>query len=366
MDIGIVGLPKSGKTTIFNALTRGAAQVDGFGSGRADPNIGVVKVPDQRLDVLTGIFRPKKTAPAELTYIDIPAQPESPGQRSGISGAFLNRLQGADALVAVVRDFTDPAVPIAANGLDPVRDARTMLDELALADLQILERRLTRLSESFKGVRAPEREALEKERSLLDRLKRELEDGVAVRDQGLTADDRRLLQGFQLLTSKPLIVIANVEEDRSSDTVILEERLSSVLAGPRVGAAVLSGKLEMELAQMDEADELEFRRALGAGDSGPARIIELCHEVLDLVTFFTGNANEVRAWPIPDGTTALDAAGKIHSDLARGFIRGEVISVEALAECGGIPEARKRGVLRREGKGYLVADGDVINVLFNV
>ena len=365
MEIGIVGLPKSGKTTIFNALTRGAAQVDASGGSRADPNVGVVKVPDERLDVLTGIFRPKKTSPAEFTYIDVPI--DVPAQQTpGISGLFLNRLQGADALVVVVRDFDDPAVPLVANGLDPGRDAQTMLEELALADLQILERRLARLADGFKGARAPEREILEKERSLLSRLMSDLEDGVAVRDQTFTPDDRRLLEGFQLLTSKPLIVIANVGESPLSDTVILEERLSSVTSGPRVGTAVLSGKLEMELAQMDEADEMEFRGALGAGDSGLGRIVELCHRVLDLVTFFTGNANEVRAWPVPDGTTALVAAGKIHSDLARGFIRGEVISVETLAECGGIPEARKRGVLRREGKGYLVAEGDVINVLFNV
>ena len=177
MDIGIVGLPKSGKTTIFNALTRGAAQVDASGSGRADPNVGVVKVPDQRLDVLTGIFRPKKTSPAELTYIDIPI--DVPAQQTpGISGLFLNRLQGADALVVVVRDFDDPAVPLATNGLDPVRDARIMLEELALADLQILERRLARLVDGFKGARAPERETLEKERSLLSRIRSGLEDGA--------------------------------------------------------------------------------------------------------------------------------------------------------------------------------------------
>ena len=366
MEIGIVGLPKSGKTTIFNALTRGSAELAAYGSPQAKPNIGVAKVPDYRLEVLQRIFKPKRVVPAEVTYLDIAAASEGLGETRGISGELLNHLQRADALLLVTRAFEDPSVPHVANSVDPVRDVEAMLYELAFADLEVLDRRQTRLAESSKGARASERDALAREQALLTRLKEGLEAGTPLRDQSLSQDEARLLEGFQFLTAKPLIVVVNLGEAQLSDTEPLVNGVSSVLAGPRACATALCGKLEMELAQMEPSDEQEFRQSMGLGESGLEQMIRMSHEVLDLVTFFTGNINEVRAWPVPRETPAVRAAGKVHSEFERGFIRAQVIGFDDLARCESLAEARRQGLMRQEGKGYPVKDGDVINILFNV
>ena len=365
MDVGIVGLPQSGKTTVFNAVTRGSAETTTYGAG-ASPNLGVAKVPDGRLAVLEGIFKPKRRVLAEVTYVDIAGASNAPGESGAIVGESLNHLQRADVLLIVARAFDDPSVPYAAGGIDPYRDAETMLDELANADLQILERRLARISEGFKSAKPPEREALNKEQSLLNRLKADLESGTALRDQELAIEDARPIKGFRLLTAKPLIILFNVGENQLSEVASLEEKLSSTFTGPRIRVAALCGKLEMELVQMDPEDEREFRDSLQAADSGVDRMISVSHDVSDVITFFTGNANEVRAWTLARGTPALNAAGKIHSDLERGFIRAEVVGYDDLARCGTISEAKKNGLVRQEGKTYVVAEGDVVNVLFNV
>ncbi|MGH2541455.1 MAG: redox-regulated ATPase YchF, partial [Ardenticatenaceae bacterium] len=334
MDIAIIGLPRSGKTTIFNAVTRGSAEVAAYGSPQGKPNIGVAKVPDERLDVLTGMYRPRRTVPAEVVYVDIPAAPEGLGKTRGISGEFLNHLQRADALLVVSRAFEDPSVTHIADTIDPFRDIETMMYELAFSDLEILERRLSRIGDGFKGARGTERDALAKEQALIERLKAALEGGAPVRDQSLTSDEQRMLGGFQFLTGKPLIVVVNVGEDQIGDIPEIEERLAAEVAAPRIRAAALCGKLEMELAQMDEADEQEFRESLGAGESGLNRMIRVSYDVLDLVTFLTVGEDEVRAWPVTKGTPAAKAAGKIHSDLERGFIRAEVVKYADLVRCG--------------------------------
>ena len=368
MDIGIVGLPGSGKTTLFNAVTRGTAQVAAYAGPQGKPNIGVAKVPDQRLDALEPIFQPKRKVYAEVTYLDIPADPEgfAQSQTRGVSGELLNHLQRTDALLLVVRAFEDLSVPHVADTIDPLRDVDTMLHELAFADLEIMDRRLGRLDEQSKGAKAPERDALDRAQALLSRLKAGLDDGTPVSDQTLTPDEARSLEGFQFLTAKPLIVVANVGEDQSSQVPSLEAKLASALSGRKIVTAALCGKLEMELAQMEPDEEQEFRESLELGESGLDRMIRLSHDVLDLVTFFTGNPNEVRAWTVARGTTALSAAGKIHSDFERGFIRAEVVGFDDLAQCGSIAEARRQGLLRQEGKTYVVQEGDVVNVLFNV
>ncbi len=366
MQIGIVGLPRSGKTTIFNAVTRGKARVAGHASPQGKLNIGVAKVPDHRLERLAQIFNPRRVGQAEVSYVDIPAPPEGFGRTRGIAGEYLTHLQRTDVLLVVVRAFHDPSVSHVDNSIDPFRDVETMLLDLTFADLEILERRLGRLAGSFKGAKADEREALAREQALLERLEARLEDGVAIRDQSLTGDEARVLEGFQFLTAKPLIVVVNADEDQTSEVSTLESRLSSVAKGPSMRTTVLCGMLEMELAQMDPDEEQEFREALDAGESGLDRMIRLSYDVEDLIAFFTGNANEVRAWSLPRGATALKAAGKVHSDFERGFIRAEVIQFEVLDDCGSLAEARKRGVLRREGKEYVVQDGDVLNILFNV
>lgn len=366
MDIGIVGLPRSGKTTIFNAVTRGSVDVSTFGASQGKPNMGVAKVPDDRLGVLEGMFKPKRVVPAEVTYVDIPPAPEGFGETRGISGEFLNYLQRADALLIVARAFEDPSVPHVANSIDSIRDAETMTYELAFADLDILEKRIKRLEAGMKSIRTSERENANKEIALVNRLKDGLESGVSIGDQTLDQDEARMLEGFRFLTAKPIIIAVNVGEDQISDIPMLEDRLRESFTGPRVRTAALCGKLEMELAQMEPDDELEFRSSMEAGESGLNRMIQLSYDVLDLITFLTVGADEVRAWTIGKDTVAVKAASKIHSDIERGFIRAEVVKYEDLTRCGSLAESRKQGVLRQEGKTYMVIDGDVINFLFNV
>lgn len=364
MEITIIGLPQSGKTTIFNAATRGTAQVATFANRM---NLGAAKVPDERLDVLDGIFSPKRKVNAEVTYADLPAAPEGLGKTQSISGEYLNTLQRADAILMVACSFEDPAVPHVADSIDAFRDIETLLFELTISDLEILERRLERVSENFKGAKAAERDLLSREQATLERVRDGLEGGVQVRDQSLTEDETRLLSGFQMLTSKPLIVVVNVGEDQLDDIPSIESRLANEVRTERIRTAALCGKLEMELAQMDDDDEQDFRDSLGvAGESGLSRMINLCYEALDMISFLTVGGVEVRAWPITRGTPAAKAAGHIHTDMERGFIRGEVVTYENMVSCRTLAEARKSGVLRQEGKNYIVQDGDIMHVLFNV
>ena len=364
MEITIIGLPQSGKTTIFNAATRGSAQVATFAN---KINLGAAKVPDERLDVLNGIFSPKRKVNAEVTYADLPAAPEGLGKTQSIGGEYLNALQRADAILMVARAFEDPSVPHVADSIDAFRDIDTLLFELTISDLDILERRLARVAEGFKSAKAAERDALNKEQATLLRVRDNLETGVHVRDQSLTDDELRLLSGFQMLTTKPLVVVVNVGEDRLDDIPAIEARLADEVQTRRIRTAALCGKLEMELAQMDAEDEREFRESLGVvGESGLSRVINLCYEALDFISFMTVGDEEVRAWPIERGTPAAKAAGKIHTDLERGFIRGEVVTYENMISCRTLAEARKNGVLRQEGKNYIVQDGDIMHVLFNV
>ena len=366
MEIGIVGLPNSGKTTVFNALTRARAQVAAYSGSQDQPNVGVAKVADHRLDALASIYKCDRTVPSGVTYVDIPGAPEGLGQTQSISGQFLNDLQRTDALVVVARAFDDPSNPPVDGGVDSLRDAEAMLYELAFADLEILDRRLERLADQSKGAKAAEREAMSKEQELMGRLKQGLEAGTAIRSQSFGRDEARLLEGFRLLTAKPCIIVANVGEGQITEMASLEERLSCRWAEPTIGTIALCGNLEMELVQMEPADEREFRDSLDMVESALDRMVALSQKILDLITFFTGNDKEVRAWPIAIGSTALEAAGKVHSDFERGFIRAEVVAFEELERFGSVAEARKQGVLRQEGRSYPVVDGDVINVLFNL
>lgn len=365
MEIGLVGLPRSGKTTVFNAVTRGHAQVAVY-SGAMKPNIGVAKVPDPNLERLQRVFGAQRTVAAEETYVDVPGPTDGADGPRGVSGEYLGHLQRADALVLVARGFDDPSVLHEEGGVDPVRDVETMLFELAASDAEVLVRRLKRLADGFKGARASERDALSKEQALLDRLKSGLEAGAPLRHQATSPEEARLLEGFGFLTAKPVVVVLNVDEGRLSELQSLERQLASALEGRGVLVAALCGKLEMELAQMEPEEERDFRESLRAGESGLERMVSLTYSALDLVSFYTGNRNEVRAWAVAKGTPALKAAGKVHSDLERGFVRAEVIGVEELLASGTLAEARRRGLLRREGKGYPVRHGDVVNVLFSV
>ncbi len=365
MQLAIIGLPYSGKTTVFNAATRGAAQVAGY-SRESRPNIGIAKAPDHRLAPLAGVFHPERTTEADIEFVDLPPAPEGLGQTRGIAGEYLNQLQNADALVVVARGFEDPSVPDAGGGVDAFRDIETMLYELTFADLEILDRRITRIEQNSKGARGGDRDAMIRERESISRLRDGLESGTPIRSQPLNQEDARRVREFQLLTAKPTIVVVNAGEDQMNEAEHLQERLDAEVAADGVLPGFLFGKLELELAQMDPEDEAEFRESLGAGEPGLVSMVRLACTALDQITFFTGNSREVRAWTISRGTSAEKAAGRVHSDMEKGFIRAEVIDWEALVRCGSEAEARRQGLLRQEGKTYPVEDGDVIHVLFNV
>ena len=363
MEIGIIGLPRSGKTTIFNAVSKGNATVAGYSN---KPNLGVAKVPDVRLDRLVVMFNPRRVVPAEVIYVDIPPPPDSNGKTRSISGEYLNALQGTDALLIVARAFEDPSVTHVDGTIDALRDVYNLLLELTFNDIGLIDRRHARIDDNLKGAKVPERDLLTKERTLLARIKRQLEDGVALRDQGLTADEARHVQGFQFLTGKPIIIIINVGENQISETAALERQLETAAFGSYSRTTVTCGQLEMELSQMDAEEEREFRDGLVAGESGLDKMIRLSYDVIGQISFFTVGDDEVRAWEIRANTIAQKAAGKIHTDLERGFIRAEVVAYNDLVECGNLGEARKRGVLRQQGKEYVVKDGDIMDVLFNV
>jgi GTP-binding protein YchF len=362
MKVAIIGIPKSGKTTIFNALTRDRAEVTTYSPTMA-PNTGVAKVPDSRLSVLEGIFQPKKTVPAEVSYTDIAGSLKGFG-KEGPGGEFLSYLTTADALLQVVRAFEDDKVPHPEGSIEPKRDIASLDLELAISDLAIIERRLDKLETSLKGAKAAERESYLKEQLLLQKVKAELEKDIPIRLQGLAKEDLKMLSNYQFLTAKPMLVVLNVGEEQISQASQLESEISSLY--PQFAVVALCGKLEMELAQLSDAEAKEFREAMGLSKPALDRVIDLSYSLLGLVSFFTTVSSELKAWTIPGGTPAPKAAGKIHSDMERGFIRAEVISYSDLESCGNLAEARKRGLLRTEGKNYIIQDGDVVTFLFNV
>jgi len=362
MKVAIIGIPKSGKTTIFNALTRGKADVDAYSPTLA-PNTGVAKVPDSRLSVLEGIFQPKKTAPAEVSYTDIAGSLKGFG-KEGPGGEFLSYLTTADALLQVVRAFEDDKAPHPEGSIEPKRDIASLDLELAISDLAIMERRLDKLETSLKGAKVAERESYLKEQLLLQKVKSELEKEIPIRLQGLAKEDLKMLANYQFLTAKPMLVVLNIGEKQISQAAQLEGEISSLY--PQFAVVALCGKLEMELAQLSGDEAKEFREAMGLSKPALDRVIDLSYSLLGLVSFFTTVSSELKAWTIAGGTPAPKAAGKIHSDIERGFIRAEVISYGDLESCGNLAEARKRGLLRTEGKNYIIQDGDVVTFLFNV
>lgn len=362
MKVAIIGTPKSGKTTIFNALTKGRAQVEAYSPTLA-PHTGVAKVPDARLSMLEGMFQPRKTVPAEVSYTDIAGSLKGFGGE-GVGGEFLNYLITADALLQVVRAFRDDQVPHPEGSIDPKRDIASLDLELAISDLSIRERRLDKLEISLKAAKAAERESHVKEQLLLQKVKSELENDVPIRLQGLSAEELKTLTNYQFLTAKPMLVVLNIGEGQIPEASQLEGEIRSLC--PQFAVVALCGKLEMELAQLSDAEADEFRAALGLGRPALERVIDLSYSLLGLVSFFTTVSDELKAWTIPGGTPAPKAAGKVHSDMERGFIRAEVISFSDLESCGSLAEARKRGLLRTEGKNYIIQDGDIVTFLFNV
>jgi len=361
IDIGIIGLAKSGKTTVFNALTKGKADTRSLA-----PHIGIAKVPEPRLKVLTDILNPKRVVPAEISYTDIGASVKGLGGDRAISGQILNQISNTDALINVVRAFTDESIPHIEGSLDVERDIATTNLELAFYDLGIIDRRLERIETSLKGAKATERQSLLREQELLTKIKANLEKDVPTRELRLTTDEARTIANYQFLTAKPLLIVVNVGEEQIPQAASLEAELNSHYSRAKSSIITLCGKLEMELTQLDNDTAEGFRAEFGITESGLDRVIKPSYELLGLISFFTIVSGEIKAWSIQKGTNALKAAGKIHSDMERGFIRAEVISYDDLVKCGSLSEAHKKGLLRLEGKSYIVQDGDVITFLFNV
>ena len=366
MEICLIGLPQSGKTTLFNALTRGKVDTKGFASATLAPNIGISKVPEPRLQALEKIFHPKKVTPAEVKYVDIVGMAKDFGKGEGISGQFLNYLSNADALLHVVRAFENDNVPHIQGDINPKRDIASMNLELVFSDLAIIEKRLHRIEESSKGAKQAEREPLLKEQQLLQKIKAELENEGPIWQQKLTADEMRSLSNYQFLTAKPMLLVINIDENQLSKDKTFEADIRAAYSHSLFEVVALCGKLEMELTQLNETDSAEFRKDLGLGEPAVDRIIRLSYQLLGLISFFTTVSDELKAWTVSGGASAVKAAGKIHTDMEKGFIRAEVISFNDLTKCGSVAEARKHGLLRLEGKNYTVQDGDIITFLFNV
>jgi GTP-binding protein YchF len=363
MEVGIIGLPRSGKTSLFNAITKGRASVDVY-SDKA--NVGVAKVPDKRLTRLANIYKPRRVVNAEISYTDVPPPPEGFGRIRGIGGEYLNLLQSVDALLIVVRTFNNPAVAHVDETVDYIRDAGNMLMELIISDMEIIERRIARIQSENKGASLQERQTLKNEENLLLTIKENLNMGIGLRDQELSKDEIKKLGGFGLLSMKPVIIVLNIGEDQLDKGEKWNQELWSSLTGNKMATLALCAQLEMDLAQMNSNDELDFRKAFGIIESGLERMVRTSYGVVGLISFFTVGEDEVRAWEIKYDTIAQKAAGKIHSDLDRGFIRAEVITYDDLVASGNLVEAKKKGLVRQEGKQYLVKDGDIMHVLFNV
>jgi len=366
MQIAIVGLAGAGKTTVFNTLTRGHAETGGFGG--LELHVGVVKVPDDRLDRLAEIFKPKKIVHADVTYVDLPAPPPSSEGRVGaeeLPAEHLARLRESDALLHVVRAFEDPANPHPEGSVDPARDLERLDFEFVIADLALVDRRLDRLKTSGRHGTAAEKESNEREEAVLVRLKEALEAGKPIRDVELESDEEKAIRGFRFLSQKPVLVLLNVGE---SELAAAPTLVASIVAGydhRQTLVEALSARIEMELGELEPDEAGAFMEELGIAQSGLARVIELSYRLLGLISFLTAGPDEVRAWPIRDGSTAVDAAGAIHTDLAKGFIRAETVAYEELLTLGSMAEAKKAGRLRSEGKTYRVQDGDVVEILFS-
>ncbi len=360
MHIAIIGLPNSGKTTVFNALTRGTAETTAYSSGQLEPNTATVKVPDDRLYRLAEMFKPRKITHADVQYVDVAGISGGGEKRAGLPPALLNYISGADALLHIVRVFEDASVPHPEETINAARDIESVDMELAFSDLAIIERRLNRLNAEIGKMAAREREIRVAERDLLQRLREALEAETPIRDIDLSDEEERLIRGYQFLTAKPLLIALNIGEDQITDppTPPYEHRRSAVVA--------LCGKIEAELSQLDDAEARAFMDDLGISNPARDRVIELSYDLLGLASFLTAGPDEVRAWPIRRHTPAVEAAGVIHSDIQRGFIRAEIVAYDDLIAAGSMNEAKKAGAVRLEGKQYVVQNGDICHFLFNV
>jgi GTP-binding protein YchF len=363
MKLGIVGLPNVGKSTLFNAITRAGAEAANYPFCTIDPNVGVVTVPDERIDELHRMYDSKKTVYTAIEFYDIAGLVKGASKGEGLGNKFLGHIREVAAIVHVVRCFDDDNVVHVNGAPDPASDIETINLELIFSDLELIERRIEKTAKSLKGDKG-----LQKELDLLNKVKDCLETGKPARALDLPVDERGFVNSLDLLTSKPVIYAANVAEDDAAtgddNPYVAAVKLIADTEGSDV--VVISAKVESELSELADEEREEFIEGLGIGESGLDKLIKASYHLLDLISYLTAGEPEVRAWTIMRGTKAPQAAGKIHTDFEKGFIRAETISYGDLISCGSLHAARDKGLVRSEGKDYVVKDGDVMHFLFNV
>ena len=364
MKLGIVGLPNVGKSTLFNAITNAGAESANYPFCTIEPNVGVAAVPDKRLDVLTSMYNPKKTTPAVIEFVDIAGLVKGASQGEGLGNKFLSHIREVDAVVHVVRCFENDDIIHVSGKVDPASDVETINLELIYSDIEIVERRIERAKKILKGDKSAQKEI-----DLLEKVLALLNDGKKANTAEYTKDELDILKDVPLLSAKPVIYVANVNEDSIGKDLSQNEyymKLKEIADGEKSGIISICAELEEEIASLEEGEKHEFLKELGIEQSGLDNLVSACYDLLGLISFLTAGADEVRAWTIKKGTKAPQAAGKIHTDFERGFIRAEVISFDELVKCGSTAAAKEKGIMRSEGKDYVMQDGDVVLFRFNV
>lgn len=365
MKLGIVGLPNVGKSTLFNAITKAGADVANYPFCTIEPNVGVVSVPDERLNILAKMYNPKKVTPANIEFSDIAGLVKGASKGEGLGNKFLSHIREVDAIVHVVRCFEDANVVHVEGSVDPIRDIETVNLELVFSDLDVIEKRLEKAKKSSRSVE----NKIVDEVEVINRIKESLEKGIPVRNINFSDDEAQFVKQLFLLTSKPVLYAANISEDDLTSGFENNEYVKKVeeyASHENSGIVVICAKIEEEIAEFDEEEKNEFLSGYGLEQSGLDRLIKESYRLLGLISFLTGGPDEVRAWTITKGTKAPQAAGKVHSDMERGFIRAEVVPYDQLVAAGTETAAKEKGLIRSEGKEYVMQDGDVVLFRFNV
>ena len=363
MKLGIVGLPNVGKSTLFNSITKAGAECANYPFCTIEPNVGVVPVPDERLDVLTKMYHPQKTTHAVIEFVDIAGLVKGASKGEGLGNKFLSHIRETDAICEVVRCFEDSNIVHVDGSIDPVRDIETINLELIFADIETVNKRLDKAKKNLKADKKYQEEI-----DLLEKIKENLENGISARAIDFNEDEQALVKDMFLLTTKPILYIANVSEEQLSDAEndLNVKKVKEYASKEKAEVIPLCVKVEEELSGLGDADKKEMLEMLGLEESGLDKVIKKSYDLLGLMSFLTAGEPEVRAWTIKKGTKAPQAAGKIHSDIERGFIKAEVVSFKDLVEQGSMTAAREKGLVRSEGKEYVMQDGDIVSFKFNV